>query len=126
MTDEVKIGDILYRFDENRRVYDKPGLGGKIIYAEHFTPFEVVGETRGTWLVRSLKGSWEIRVNKKTLCTPAKGGRSGDRFYTAEGRSDNIWRRVHVHWLVRRVEQADTATLKRIAEIVGYDVSSDG
>jgi hypothetical protein len=47
----VKIGDTLYKYDREVRVYDKPGIGGRTIEAKKYVEMWVVGETSRSWLV---------------------------------------------------------------------------
>lgn len=69
----LNMGDTLYLFDSNRRVYpnvtDDEKKAGKIwpsggpIYREHFRPLLIAGETPGTWVLEPGR----LTVNKKTL-----------------------------------------------------------
>jgi len=47
----LKVGDTVWVFDINRRVYDGNGLGAKIIYREHFRPVHIIGETSRSWIL---------------------------------------------------------------------------
>ena len=52
--DKMKVGDKVWIFDTNRRVY--PKVNGRVtggpIYAEHFVQAEITGETSKSWIVR--------------------------------------------------------------------------
>lgn len=112
----MKIGDTLYWFDVDRRVYDKPGMGGRTIYAEHFRAEEIVGETKLSWLV----GHWKTKVNKAKLTAAGRHGWGPTLYYTAEGRDAQIWLEGHKHEILRMVGRADAETIKKIAALVGY------
>ena len=112
----IGIGTILYRFDENRRVYKRDENNrpyGGAIYAEHFVPVEIHGETKLSWICGP---SYAIsKVNKKEIMT----GRSGD-FFTAEGMNDQIWIEDHRHRVRDRLYSATADQLRQIAAILGY------
>ena len=59
-----KVGDPVWVFDENRRVYakDKDGkfLGGGPIWRAHWEKNEIVSETSRSWILR-----YDIKVPKK-------------------------------------------------------------
>jgi len=63
----MKIGSKVWRFDSNRRVYERDERGDKrLIYAEHFYEATITGETSRSWIVDG--GTWrEMKVSKKTL-----------------------------------------------------------
>jgi len=113
----IGIGTKLYRFNENRRVYkrddNKRAIGGPI-YAEHFEPIEIHGETKVSWLCGP---EYDVaKVNKKEIQT----GRAGN-YFTAEGMSDNIWLKHHRHRIRDLVDAAPADKLRQIAAIVGYE-----
>ena len=113
----LKIGDTIFRFDGNRRVYrknDRIGGGGPI-YSEHFEPLKIVGENKVSWL---LEQGW--KANKKSLSSAKALEYGGRGFFTAEGMKDDIWRYEHRNKIVRLVDQADPAILRQVAELVGY------
>jgi len=113
---EIKIGDTIWRFNENRRVYAPDKRGGPI-YAEDFEPEKIVGETPKCWIVG--EGRRADKVNKKTLRT-AVGKYGATLYFTDAGKEDSIWMNSHRYKIVRLVEKADAATLRQIADIVGY------
>lgn len=117
MTDEIRIGATLYRFDFNRRVYQRSPDGrtnGPPIYAEHFERGEVIGETPRSWIC-SLKGWGEFKVNKKTMLESGKGY-SPFRWYTEGERADEIWLKENRHALSARIANCrSVAALKAVA-----------
>lgn len=120
-----KVGDTIYKFDENHRVYrrDKDGRAqGGPIYAEHFFPFVIQGETKHSWLT-GYRG--EEKVNKRTMRSAGKGGFHGHDWFTEEGKAGRIWLARHRHKIIRHLEHATEEQLRRVAEIVGYRASDD-
>lgn len=108
----MQIGDTLYHFDINRRIYTKPERGsgrvwGEIIYAEHFRPLKIVGETRQSWVLE-----YNHKVKK---ADPRKGG-----YYTAAQMADNLWVHDHKHKLRDLLDRATAEQLREIAKVLGY------
>lgn len=115
----LKIGDTVWRFDGNRRVYRQPGTysgGGAPIYREHFEPLKIVGETKVSWI---MERGW--KANKKTLKGEASSFEYGGRgFFTAEQLEDDIWQHEHRHGIRALFDRASPAQLKQIAAILGF------
>lgn len=109
----LRVGDILYNFDGNRRTYEAGGRGGPI-YEKHFAPQTIVGETKVSWLV----GSGPTKVNKKTLASSCQFADRG--YFTGSGMEADIWLHVHRHKIAREVENTGVEQLKEIARIIGY------
>ena len=51
----MKVGDTIWYFDVNRRVYPKPGEG--CLYAEHWREVEIKSETSRSWVTNRGKVS---------------------------------------------------------------------
>lgn len=103
-----KVGDKVWTFDLNHRVYPKDENGrttGGPIYSEHFRQVEITGETTKSWLI----GKWQERTPK------ARPG-----IFTDEQKADMIWSNQHRHPIVDLVRRCSVEQLKQIAEIVGY------
>lgn len=113
----LKIGDTLYNFDGNRRVY-QPGLRGGTIYEKHFEAVKIVGETKLSW-VMDRSGA---KVNKKTLDSSCQFADRG--YFTASAMETDIWLHEHRHRIVREVERVGIEHLKEIARIIGYSPAS--
>lgn len=109
----LKVGDSLFNFDGNRRVYRKGG-GGAPIYREHFREEEIISETSMSWIV----GPQKVKVNKKTLESSMKFADGG--YFTKTGMEDDIWSKDHRYKIVREVERVGAEHLRQIARIVGY------
>jgi hypothetical protein len=111
-----QIGDTVYLFDENRRVYARNGAGrssGGPIYREHFLPYLIVGEEKRSWILDK-----EGRVGGGA---PWPGKTSKTKVMTEEEVEAACWRNDHrmaVSDAVRRCE--DTEVLKQVAALVGY------
>ena len=119
MSDALKVGDTIYRFDHNRRVYDKPGMSGHLVYAGHFVPEVISSETKQSWLIHR-GGKIEWKVNKKTMRSAQTNRQFGQQFHSAEGMQDDIWRNDHRHKIERLMPSATAAQLRQIADILGY------
>lgn len=108
----MKVGDKIWRFDHNRRVYPKTNDQYRSvppIYAEHWVPVEIVGETSRSWIVDWFKAK-----------VPKKGPHHGYAF-TQKEVDDDVW--VHSHcWRLREVVSVckDADVLRKVAELVGY------
>lgn len=114
----LKIGDVLFNFNGNRRVYNQPKSGGYAsggpIYEKHFAEATIVGETKNSW-VMSL---YETKVNKKTLQSSTKYADHG--YFTKSGMEADIWLHEHRYRIAKLVESAGVEQLKEIARIVDY------
>lgn len=95
----TKIGDTLWCFDTNRRVYTEPG--GRAVYREHFVPSLIVGETKISWLCRpaTWPNTEPVKVKKATLQS-SNGAYSPSRWFTAEAMEADIYleaNRARIH-----------------------------
>lgn len=108
MIHQFKIGDKVWCFDQNRRVYDGKGsFGGHIIYAGHFYESKITGETSRSWIV----GQYGDKYSKKDP--------SG--LYTDEQKADAIWMHDNRHKIAGIVDRCrDIEKMRQIAQIVGY------
>lgn len=107
------IGTRLYIRDANRRI--RNATGG-IDERARWVGYRVMSETRDSWVLDN-----GVKVNRKTL--ELRGAyRPGldNRAYTEAGMADWLWREEHARNILRLVERADTATLRKIAELLGY------
>lgn len=108
------IGEILYIYDWNNHVY-RDGARKR----EPWIALKVIGETRTSWVLER-----EVRVAKDTMeirGSLAAGWKS--RAYTEDAKADAEWRDQHEREILRMVERADTATLRKVAAVVGYSSS---
>lgn len=69
-----KIGDTVWWFNENRRVYHRNDEGrptGSPIYREHFEQLEILGETKQSWIIGcpgDTKGRKFKKIDTRDLC----------------------------------------------------------
>jgi hypothetical protein len=110
------IGQTIYVFDINRRVYPKrpPGaayLGEGPIYREHWRAEKVVGETRVSWV---------LEFGRKVPKDQAKARKQGVVF-TAQEVDDDCWLKSHRYRIVNDISRIDDpALLRKIADLIGY------
>jgi hypothetical protein len=120
----LKIGDSVWVYDSNHRVYPKDGRGGSPIYREYWRERFIVGETRVSWILglrpdSSPNHGWSQKVPKN----PREIDRVGIAYSPAELEA-HCWMHDHRYRLMRKIEYCtDPALLKQIAEMVGYDES---
>jgi hypothetical protein len=107
------IGETLYTYDTNRRRYTNES-GEKLSSpdpAYHWCAHKVIGENKVSWY---LDGNY--KVDKKTL--ELRGIREfyglHKTAYTAEQKADKEWRDKNHRRIIKAVESADTALLRRI------------
>ncbi len=111
----LKVGDTLYNFDGNRRTY--VNHGGAPVYAKHFEPIAIVGETKLSWVM----DRYGAKVNKKTLESATHFADRG--YFTSSAMDADIWLHEHRHRIAREVGSAGVEHLKEIARIIGYDAA---
>jgi hypothetical protein len=106
-----KIGDYVWIFNQNYRVYkkDKNGMSiGSPIWIEHWRKHEIIGETSRSWLIRYSN----VKI-------PKKGG-TGIVFDELE--LDKLtYMHNHSRSISERVLVLDYEKLKLVAGIVGYE-----
>lgn len=112
----MKVGDIVYIFDHNHRVYPEDrSLGSGPIYREHFVKRQIVGETTRSWLV-SFEGS---KPDSRCVTKHAKKElRNG--LYTLEQIDEEVYMHENRYHIAQAVHHVDYATLKKIAELINY------
>ena len=97
----MKVGDKVWLFDGNRRIYDKK-FGSAPIYAEHFYLAEITGETSRSWLIHG------DRYSKKTLLG----------IYNSNQREDMIWENTNRYKIIDLVRYCSIEKLKDIDRIL--------
>ena len=111
----MKVGDHVWIFDINRRVYPPPPpsrvYSGAPIYREHWCKVEIVGETKRSWIV----GPYRRKVPKNG--PPPRGVAFDEREV-----DDDVMLHEHRYCIAERVRDCwDADALRRVAEILGYD-----
>ena len=122
MKTDFKVGDEVYLFDQNRRVYTRADKGckwsgSKVIFREHFVKYKIVGETSRSWLIGVEWRPDKYPKNRKNDNPKWWGG----RFYTAEEVDEACWieaNRVVLADAVRFCD--DIGKLKQVAALVEY------
>lgn len=111
-----KVGDTLFIYDDNYRVYRKVPRGessGSPIYRESWRPTRVTSETS-----RSITIS---HYGKKFAKADFYDGKCPlNILRTTQEVDDATWRNNNVYPLRDHLRTLDTATLKEIARIAGY------
>jgi hypothetical protein len=111
----TKVGDIIWHFDDNRRVYERDGLGravGGPIYDEHFIACTITGEVGRSWLVYAL--GIEEKIAKVRIDQPHSN------WFSNTGRIDDIWIHDHRHKICELIFGSNAATMRKVAEVIGY------
>lgn len=130
-THEVKVGDPIFLFDQNRRIYPKDAKGKPVphsspIWREHWVPRVIVGETARTWLVGMKVGQTQ---------TKAYGGRSIAKQASSkvkelpagmawtEADIDTLQAAETIYWKVHSaIGRAPAEVLFEIAKLLGVKV----
>ena len=100
----LKVGDKVWLFDQNRRVYEKDSIiSSAPIFSEYFYQVTITGETSRSWLIGREKFS------KKTL----------EGIYTNETKADKIWDEENRYKITEKVRYCSIIELKKINEILG-------
>ena len=112
MSDAPKVGDKCWVWNINSRVY----VDGKVSTRGHFREATIDGETRLSWIVG------EMKFAKDTLGWRDANWGSHCRLYLTERSvDDHCFVTDHAYRIGEKVRQCDAATLRKVAEIVGYD-----
>ncbi len=114
---DAKVGDTVWIFDSNRRVY-KDGRGGAI-YAEHWYSTKIVGENRASWIV--LPHGRGMKIDKKTCAL--RGELYGTRAqveFSRDAVDADIWL-MENRWRIAELLQRcnDVTVLKAVAKAIG-------
>jgi hypothetical protein len=115
----MKIGDTIYYFDQNHRVYEEDENGksfGGPIWIKHWRERKIIGETKVSWLVGF---EWKPdKVNKKKLAAGELGNycASWDQIEEAAWVHANRWKIVRLLEWERSYDK-----IKEIAKILDYE-----
>lgn len=112
MEKSLKVGDTVWVFDQNRRIYPKDRQGGPI-WSEHWRPEKITGETSRSWIIGNH--AWTQKKLPKKGAAPFRVAYSQEEIDKAAWVHDNRYRLSHE---IDRCEDYDT--LKKVAELVGY------
>lgn len=113
----MKIGDVIYHFDSNHRVYRKDAKGhstGSPIYREHWREIKVIGETSRSWLVGV---DWHPdKIAKKDLAA----GELHGYCLTLEEVEKRSFVADNRHHISNIVSGLTYDKLKAVADLIGY------
>lgn len=105
----MKIGDTIWRFDENRREYAviEGKRFGRPIYRSHWRPCKVTNETTRSWVTE---------FHEKA---PKRGVHPGWAF-TEEEVDDDVWQNSHRYSVQEAIRKIDVPTLRKVAALIGW------
>jgi len=110
----MKIGDKVFYFDPNRRVYEGPER--KLNYRGYFIETTITGETKTQWETRSGR-----KLNKKPRggTVPDPVSSFHDRLYTADEVDDAVYCRENRHEIAELARDCqDADALRKAREIL--------
>lgn len=116
-TADRKVGDPVWIFDQNRRVYRKDAngksLSGGPIWREHWAKKKVTSETSRSWVVG--ENGWDQHK------IPKKGPTPYGICWSEEELDQLSYVADHKHKISDAVQRlTDYDTLKRVADLVGF------
>jgi hypothetical protein len=138
---DLKIGDKVWVLDENRREYARNAEGrnvGSPLRRPMWVEWEIVDGTSRSWIAipsyrvelydGDLKAERSIVKIPKSFDKPfyratSDGFQNKVFALTAQAVEDDVWRHDHAHKMLEAVRNADTATLRKIAELLGHKES---
>jgi hypothetical protein len=125
----LKIGDSVWIFQPEHRVYQQDENGrsfGAPIWREHWREHFVIGETSRSWLIGwrkySAPGMYVLKLPKSSSDRiSCAGGRSATVAFSQAEIDEREWVHDHCHYIANQVKYLDYATLRKIAELIGYE-----
>lgn len=126
----LHVGSTLWYFDQNQRVYPKDKgshySGGSPIWREHWRAVKVESETKRSWVVRmGYRGAGSVVKHPKTAFE--NGGCPRGWALDQDHITELEWQAVHhyqiAEFMRRHNRELPVATLKKIAEMIGYDAT---
>lgn len=119
----MKVGDIVYVFDLNHRVYPEKKdnnaySGSGPIYREHFVKRQIVGETTRSWLVAFEGAAADAHYATKHAKKEPRNG-----LHTLEQVTEQVYIHDHSYRIQDAIKHVDYATLRKIAELINYKES---
>lgn len=115
-----KVGDTVWVFDQNRRVYRQENgrSVGSPIFREHFRETTITGETSRSWIIRGgkvPKDGGDVRRS-----TAGAHGRT-TVYMTREAVDAAVFRNDHQYKIAKMVEAcSDIALMRQVAALMGY------
>jgi hypothetical protein len=116
---DLKIGDTVWTYDENRRVY---GPDNFTIWEKHWRPHTITGETSQSWIAGSgntYYNGFKISKSKGTAKLP-----HAQKLLSYSLEEIALHKLRYRAWdIADRVKMADLETLAQIAALIGYDTT---
>ena len=106
-SEALKVGSTIWKFDLNHRVYI--GVRTSPDYRSHWVPCRIQRETTRSWVTNSGDK------------VPKKGSHDTFAFAMKEV-DDDVWRTRHRRHISDKVYGASADQLRRVAEILNYDI----
>jgi hypothetical protein len=140
---DLKIGSTVWVLDENTRVYRRTTAGrsiGSPLRRPMWGEAVIVDETSRSWIALplcraerydgDLKSEHSVikipKTHDGTTYTAASNGfRCPLVALTAQAVEDDVWWHNNKHQLLEAAQGADTSTLRKIAELIGYTATED-
>jgi hypothetical protein len=105
------VGQRVWEFDENHRVYVE-GQSGPV-FSEYFRPYKVVGIEGRSYRI----GAGSDPERWSSLVGFAKAERT---YCSDEEKAEAIWEDSHRYRIIDQVRRVDVKALRKIAELIGY------
>jgi len=115
----IKVGDPIWFFDVNCRVYRKDATGRSMagpIWAEHWREYAIIGETSRSWIVGTESGCVFNKIPKNKLHSWRGYAHSKEEIQQGAYIDRN---RYAIAERLRRID--DYAVLRQIATLIGYE-----
>ena len=115
----VNVGDPIWYFDVNCRVYRKDANGrsmGGPIWAEHWREYAIIGQTSRSWIVGTESGCIFGKIPKNKHCSWRGYARSKEEIQQKAYIEEN---RYAISEKLRSID--DYAVLRQIATLIGYE-----
>ncbi|MCK9599664.1 MAG: hypothetical protein M0R06_11530 [Sphaerochaeta sp.] len=109
---DLQIGETIYIFDGNFRVYPKDG--GACIYSEHFRPYTIVSETDKEYVC-----DYGI-INKRSGMFKRNPRYKPQHIFTEAQKNDSVFQQAHSYKISEDVRRLDATMLRKVAELIGY------
>jgi hypothetical protein len=128
MKTDIHVGSTVWVFDQNRRDWERDASGkrSKIIYRYHWEECTIVGENRASWILPNGESFPKRPKDTERLLHTYRLDRLGNWSCKRVALSlqevdDDCWQDEHRQQIVRYVDRCDAATLRKVAELVGYE-----
>lgn len=109
----LQIGDTVYVYNNNRRVYPAGQAGSRPIYRHHWEPLQITGINRVSYILEN-----GIKVNKKDPGPSV--------LLSSQALDDRVWRHANQYTIERAVTACDSAdTLRAIAKLLALDLTDE-